>query len=83
MLPSCHCSVDIVGLNTSFRFSTHGKNFCIFRCQTVAHCQSQLTRYSKSADYILPHKLNNIFMFNGGEGFRFYPFAKIVGGHQQ
>ena len=40
-------------------------------------------RYSESTDYILPHKLDNIFIFDGGEGFSFYPFAKIVGGNQQ
>ena len=35
-------------------------------------------RYSKSTINILPHKLD-IFVFDGGEGFSFYPFAKIVG----
>ena len=40
-------------------------------------------RYSKPADNILPYKLDDILVFDGGEGFSFYPFAKIVGGNQQ
>ena len=40
-------------------------------------------RYSKSVDNILPRKLDDILVFDGGEGFNFYPFAKIVGGNQQ
>ena len=36
-------------------------------------------RYSELADNILPHKLDDILVFDGGEGFSFYPFAKIVG----
>ena len=36
-------------------------------------------RYSESADNILPHKLDDILVFEGGEGSSFYPFAKIVG----
>ena len=47
---------------------------------TIGH---NLLRYFESADYILPHKLDNIFIFDGGESFRFYPFAKIVGGNKQ
>ena len=40
-------------------------------------------RYSESADNILPHKLDNIIVFDGGEGFNFYPFSKIVDCNQQ
>ena len=40
-------------------------------------------RYSKPTDNIPPHKLDDILVFDGGEGFSFYPFAKIVGGNQQ
>ena len=40
-------------------------------------------RYSKLADNILPHKLDDILVFDGGEGFNFYPFFKIVDGNQQ
>ena len=40
-------------------------------------------RYSESADDILSHKLDDILVFDGGEGFIFYPFAKIVDGNQQ
>ena len=39
--------------------------------------------YFESENYILPHKLDNIFIFDEGEGFNFYQFAKIVGGNQQ
>ena len=40
-------------------------------------------RYFELADNILPHKPNNILVFDGGEGFSFYSFAKIVGGNQK
>ena len=40
-------------------------------------------RYSELTDNIPPHKLDDILIFDGGEGFSFYPFAKIVGGNQQ
>ena len=39
-------------------------------------------RYFEPADNILPHKLGDFLVFNGGEGFNFYPFAKVVGGNQ-
>ena len=31
----------------------------------------------------LPHKLGDVLVFDGGEGFSFYPFSKVVGGNQQ
>ena len=40
-------------------------------------------RYSKPEKNIPPHKLGDILIFDGGEGFSFYPFAKVVGGNQQ
>ena len=40
-------------------------------------------RYFEPTNNILPHKLDNILVFDGGEGFSFYPFSKIVGGNQQ
>ena len=40
-------------------------------------------RYSELADDILPHKLSDILVFDGGEGFSCYPFAKVVSGNQQ
>ena len=40
-------------------------------------------RYSELTDNIPPHKLDDILIFDGGEGFSFYPFAKIVSGNQQ
>ena len=36
-------------------------------------------RYSEPTDNILPRKLDDIFIFDGGEGFNFNPFAKVVG----
>ena len=36
-------------------------------------------RYSKPVDNILQHKLGDALVFDGGEGFSFYPFTKIVG----
>ena len=41
-------------------------------------------RYSEPANDILPHKLGDVLVFGGGEGFSFYPFAKVVvDNHQQ
>ena len=40
-------------------------------------------RYSKLTYDILPHKLGDVLVFDGGEDFSFYPFAKVVGGNQQ
>ena len=44
MLPPGHCSVDTAVLSTNFLSSAPGRNFCIRRCQTVAHYQLQSTR---------------------------------------
>ena len=38
-------------------------------------------RCFKPADNIPPHKLDDILVFDGGEGFHFHPFAKIVNGN--
>ena len=40
-------------------------------------------RYSELVDNIIPHKLGGILVFDRGEGFNFYPFAKVVDGNQQ
>ena len=40
-------------------------------------------RYPEMADNILPHKLGDVIVFDGSEGFSFYPFAKAVCGNQQ
>ena len=42
-----------------------------------------LLRYSESTNYILPHNLDIVFIFDGDEGFSFYPFTEIVGDNQQ
>ena len=42
-----------------------------------------LLRYFEPTDNILPHKLGDVLVFDGGEGFGFYPFAKVIGGNQQ
>ena len=34
-----------------------------------------LLRYSESIDYIIQNKLNDFFIFDGGEGFDFYLFV--------
>ena len=39
-------------------------------------------RYSEPVDNILPHKLDDVLVFNGGEGLSLYPFSKVVGGNQ-
>ena len=39
-------------------------------------------RYSKPVDDIFPHKLGDVLIFDGGEGFNFYLFAKVVGDNQ-
>ena len=39
-------------------------------------------RYFESADNILPHKLDDILVLDGGEGFSFYLVAEVVGGNQ-
>ena len=39
-------------------------------------------RYFKSADDTSPYELDDIIVFDGGEGFNFYPLTKIVGGNQ-
>ena len=33
-------------------------------------------RYSESVDDILPHKLGDVLVFDGGKGFSFYTFVK-------
>ena len=40
-------------------------------------------RYSEPTDDILPHKLSDALIFDGGERFSFYPFAKVVDGYQR
>ena len=38
-------------------------------------------RYSEPPDKILPHKLGDVLVFDGGKGFSFYPFSIVVGGN--
>ena len=40
-------------------------------------------RYFEPADNILPHKLDDVSVFDGGKGLGLYPFAKVVDGNQQ
>ena len=40
-------------------------------------------RYFEPADNILPHELDDVLVFDGGEGLSLYLFAKVVGGNQQ
>ena len=39
-------------------------------------------RYSEPADNILSQELDDILVFDGGEGLSLYPFAKVVDGNQ-
>ena len=39
-------------------------------------------RYPELANNIFPHELDNILIFDEGEGFDFYSFVEIVGGDQ-
>ena len=80
MFPHGRCSVGTVELNTSFLFSTRYKYSCMAIKLWPIINYNQL-RHSKLADNVLPYKLDDVFIFNGGEGFNFYPFAKIVGGN--
>ena len=41
------------------------------------------SRYSEPVGNILLHKLDDVPIFDGGEGLNLYPFAKVVGGNQQ
>ena len=38
-------------------------------------------RYSEPADNILTDELDNVLVFDGGEGLSLYPFAKVVSGN--
>ena len=38
-------------------------------------------RYFEPTDNILPHKLGDVLVFEGGKDFSFYPFAKVVRGN--
>ena len=40
-------------------------------------------RYSKLENDGSPHELDDILVFDGEEGFSFYPLTKIDGGNQQ
>ena len=40
-------------------------------------------RYSEPAKNIIPHKLGDVLVFDGSEGFSLYPFSKVVCGNQQ
>ena len=54
--------------------------FAIKLCSIISYDR---LRYSELAGNILPHKLGNVLVFDGVEGFRFYPFAEVVSGNQQ
>ena len=38
-------------------------------------------RYSEPTDNILPDELDNVLVFDGGEGLSLYPFCKVVSGN--
>ena len=39
-------------------------------------------RYFELANNILQHKLGDVLVFDGGEGFSLYRFVKVVGGNR-
>ena len=39
-------------------------------------------RYFELANNILQYKLGDVLVFDGSEGFSFYPFVKVVGGNR-
>ena len=43
-------------------------------CPIVSHYRRW---YSEPANDVFPYKSNNVFVFDGGEGFNVYPFSKI------
>ena len=57
--------------------------FVYFAVKLWAIISYDRLRYSELTNNILPHKLGDVLVFDGGEGFSFYPFAKVVGGNQQ
>ena len=83
MLPPGHCSTVTTGLSISFLFSAHGRSFVYFVVKLQSIISYDQLRYSEPADDILPHKLGDVLIFDGGEGFSFYPFVKVVGDNQQ
>ena len=68
LLPSCF-SVGIVGSSTSFFFSIRCKNYYILGHRIVAHVSYNQLGYSEPAHNVLPYKLNDLFIFDGCEGF--------------
>ena len=79
MLLPDRCSVGIVGSSTGFLSSTHCKNFCIPAIELWPIVGYNRLGYSESTHNVLPYELNNFFIFDGCEGFDFYPFTEIVG----
>ena len=57
--------------------------FVYFAVQLRSIINYDRLRYFESTDDILPHNLGDVLVFDGGEGFSFYPFSKVVGGNQQ
>ena len=80
-----HCFAGNVGSSIGFLFSIGCKSSYIYipNYRIATHCLSQSIGYPKPAHNILPYKLNDLFVFDGCEGFGLYPFAEVVGGNQQ
>ena len=57
--------------------------FVYFTVKLWSIISYDLLRYFEPTDNIFPHKLGNVLVFDGCEGFSFYPFAKATGGNQQ
>ena len=65
-----------------FKFQPMAKNFVYFSIKLWSIVSYNRLRYSGPADNIVPHKLDDVLVFDGGEGLNLYPFAKVVGGNQ-
>ena len=57
--------------------------FVYFAIKLRSNISYDRLRYSEPADDILPCKLGDVLVFDGGKGFSFYPFPKVVGCNQQ
>ena len=75
MLLLGQCSVGTVGSSTSFLFSIPCKNSYIPAIKLRPIVSYNRLGYSEPAHNVLPYKLNNLFIFDGCEGFDLYSFA--------
>ena len=80
MLLSGRFFVGIMGSSTSFLFSIRCKNLVFPAIELRPIVGYNQLGYSEPTHYVLPYELNNLFIFDGCEGFCFYPFIEIIDG---